>query len=200
MFTSFLNFSAWEHFSLLWQTWARFCSDWTNPIKPLSVMLTHQLSRSECRLTSEPVMADNPMSVTWRQELRSSSWRLNRTLEICDTSSSDKELQPFSTRVFKGMLWFFPCKTTRQDRKNKTETLTFAIHVLARCYKLKQNGGPHLLPTLVKEVLPGIYLYQKLPFVYAVVFFFFSFSNFCFQQLVYVVCFLWVSMSFTVYF
>ena len=123
--TSFLNFSAWEHFSLLWQTWARLFSDGTNPIKPLSVMLAHQLSRSEYRLIREPVMADNPMSVTWRQELRSSSWRLKRTLDICAISSSDTELQPFSTRVFKGISWFFPCKITRQYRKNKTETSAF---------------------------------------------------------------------------
>ena len=134
-FTSFLNFSAWEHFSLLWQTWARFCSDWTNPIKPLSVILAHQLSLSECRLIRELVIADNPMSVTWMQELRSSSWRLKRTLEICDINPSDRELQPFSTRVFRGMSWFLPCKIRRQYKKNKTETLTFTI--LGRCYKLQ---------------------------------------------------------------
>lgn len=89
------------------RVWDEFA--WTViPFKPLSVMFIHQLSLSNCKFTRKSVIADNPMSVTCRQELRSSSWRLNRTLENLDTSSSDNELQPFSTRTLSGMSWFVP--------------------------------------------------------------------------------------------
>lgn len=187
-FTSFLNFSAWEHFSLLWQTWARFCSDWTNPIKPLSVMLTHQLSRSECRLIREPVMADNPMSVTWRQELRSSSWRLKRTLEICDISSSDKELQPFSTRAFKGMSWVFPCKIARQYRKIKTENFFFVY--LPGVTNWNKLLVPIFYPHWLRESCQHYIQAEELPYVYVVV----NFSSLLIFYFNYnVVHFLWIT-------
>lgn len=91
-------------------TGRRFSLGWIIPFKPLSVILIHQLSFSNCKFIKEHVIADSPMSVTWRQELRSSSWRWQSIPENRDTSSSDKELQPLSTRTFSGMSWFVPCK------------------------------------------------------------------------------------------
>ena len=125
---SFLNFSAWENLSLLWQTSARFCSEGTKPIKPLSVMFIHQLSRSDCSLISELVMADNPMSVTWRHELRSSSWRLIRTVENRNTNSSDRVLQPFNTRTFKGTLWFVPYIKKKKDKKSMIKHFQYSTY------------------------------------------------------------------------
>ena len=134
---SFLNFSAWEHLSLLWQTSARFCSEGTKPIKPLSVMFIHQLSRSDCSLISELVMADSPMSVTWRHELRSSSWRLIRTVENRNTNSSDRVLQPFNTRTFKGTLWFVPCIKKKKDKKSMIKHFQYSTLLIG--HKSRSN-------------------------------------------------------------